>query len=323
MTKYVIGVLIFIAALAAVMLYIGNEPEIVIGSTAEAGFLKFETHRVPWQWAIGFLTFFVVALIGLWSILGWLWRLPRRVKSGVGLRRRNQALEAMEEALIAGAEGDKAKARKKSQKARSLIGSPDLGRMVSAQAAEACGDNEEAITHYKAMLGSERTLATAQRGLAQQLLAQGDLNGAIDHAGKAYEDNKNAAWAFDVLFQAQVSDHQWQAAVQTLELGEKRKHIERDISRRRRAVLQTAEADRLEGAGQAAAARDLAVSAAQESPEFAPAVGLAAKLLKQTGGIKKGAQLIEKAWGKAPHPALALAYRDIFAEATPLSLIHI
>lgn len=317
MTKYVIGVLIFIAALAAVMLYIGNEPEIVIGSTAEAGFLKFETHRVPWQWAIGFLTFFVVALIGLWSILGWLWRLPRRVKSGVGLRRRNQALEAMEEALIAGAEGDKAKARKKSQKARSLIGSPDLGRMVSAQAAEACGDNEEAITHYKAMLGSERTLATAQRGLAQQLLAQGDLNGAIDHAGKAYEDNKNAAWAFDVLFQAQVSDHQWQAAVQTLELGEKRKHIERDISRRRRAVLQTAEADRLEGAGQAAAARDLAVSAAQESPEFAPAVGLAAKLLKQTGGIKKGAQLIEKAWGKAPHPALALAYRDIFAEATP------
>ena len=189
--------------------------------------------------------------------------------------------------------------------------------MVSAQAAEACGDNEEAITHYKAMLGSDRTLATAQRGLAQQLLAQGDLNGAIDHASKAYADNKNAAWAFDVLFQAQVSDHQWQAAVQTLELGEKRKHIERDISRRRRAVLQTAEADRLEGAGQAEAALDLAVSAAQESPEFAPAVGLAAKLLNQKGGTKKGAQLIEKAWGKAPHPALALAYRDIFAEATP------
>jgi len=317
MTKYVIAILVFLAALAALMLYIGNQPELVIGSTAEAGFLKFETRRIPWQWAIGFLTFGVVCLIGLWSIIGWFWRLPGRVKSGVGLRRRNQALEAMEEALIAGAEGDKVKARKKSQKARALIASPDLGRMVSAQAAEACGDGEEAMAQYTAMLESERTLATGQRGLAQQLLAKGDLSGAIDHASRAYAENKNAAWAFDTLFQAQVSDHQWQAAIETLERGDKRKHIDRDIARRRRAVLQTAQADRLSDDGQKDAAIDLAVSAAQDAPEFAPAVGLASRLLQQRGGTKKAAQLIEKAWGKAPHPALALAYRDIFAGESP------
>ena len=63
--------------------------------------------------------------------------------------------------------------------------------MVSAQAAEACGDNEEAIAQYKAMLDSERTVATGQRGLAQQLLARGDLSGAIDHASRAYAENKN------------------------------------------------------------------------------------------------------------------------------------
>ena len=317
MTKYVIALLVFLAALAALMLYVGNQPELVLGSTAESGFLKFETRRIPWQWAIGFFTFFVMALIGIWSFLGWLWRLPRRVKSGVGLRRRNQALEALEEALIAGAEGDKSKARKKSQKARALIASPDLGRMVSAQAAEACGDSEEAISQYTAMLDSERTLATGQRGLAQQLLARGDLSGARDHASRAYAENKNAAWAFDTLFQAQISDHQWGAAIETLELGEKRKHIDRDVARRRRAVLQTAEADRLSSAGQSDAAVDMAVSAAQDTPEFAPAAGLAAKLLGQKGGTKKAAQLIEKAWGKAPHPALALAYRDLFADETP------
>ena len=182
--------------------------------------------------------------------MGWFWRLPSRVKSGVGLRRRNQALEAMEEALIAGAEGDISKARKKSQKARALIASPDLGRMVSAQAAEACGDNEEAIAQYKAMLDSERTVATGQRGLAQQLLSRGDLSGAIDHASRAYAENKNAAWAFDTLFQAQVSDHQWNAAIETLDKGEKRKHIDRDMARRRRAVLRTAEADNLNDSGQ-------------------------------------------------------------------------
>lgn len=317
MTKYVIAVLVFLGALAALLLYVGNEPRIVIESTAETGLLKFEKWSMPWQWAIGFMTFATVALIGLWSLIGWFWRLPGRVKSGVGLRRRNQALEAMEEALIAGAEGDKTKARKKSQKARALIASPDLGRMVSAQAAEASGDSEEAIAQYTAMLDSERTLATGQRGLAQQLLAKGDLSGAIDHASRAYAENKNAAWAFDTLFQAQVSDHRWKDAAETLERGEKRKHVERDIARRRRAVLETAEADRLSDTGQVDGALDIAVSAAQDAPEFAPAVGLAAKLLLKRGGTKKAAQLIEKAWGKAPHPALALAYRDLFADDKP------
>ena len=317
MTKYVIAALVLLATLAALLLYVGSAPELVIGSTAQSGFLQFETLQLPWQWAIGFFTFFVMALIGLWSFLGFLWRLPGRVKSGVGLRRRNQALEAMEEALIAGAEGDKSKARKKAQKARALIASPDLGRMVSAQAAEACGDNEEAMAQYTAMLDSSRTLATGQRGLAQQLLASGDLSGAIDHASRAYAENKNAAWAFDTLFQAQAADCQWAAATETLELGEKRKHIARDIARRRCAVLQTAEADRLSDAGQTDAALDIAVSAAQETPEFAPATALAAKLLGQTGGVKKAASLIEKAWAKAPHPALALAYRDLVVKDTP------
>jgi len=195
------------------------------------------------------VTAFTVGLIAIWSFIGWLWRLPKRVKSGVGLRRRNQALDAMEEALIAGAEGDASKARKKAEKARNLIGSEDLGRMVSAQAAEACGDSEEAIAQYKAMLGSERTLATGQRGLAQQLLSAGDLPGAIEHASRAYGENKNARWAFDILFQAQVTDHQWGEALETLETGEKRKHIDKDVSRRRRAVLLTAEADRLNDSG--------------------------------------------------------------------------
>ena len=313
MTKYVIAILVFLAALAAILLYIGNDPQLVLTSTADSGVLKFEPLKLSWQIVIGLITFGIAALIALWSLLGWLWRLPKRVKSGVGLRRRNKALDALEEALIAGAEGDSTKARKKAEKARNLIGSEDLGRMVSAQAAEACGDSEEAIAQYKAMLGSERTLATGQRGLAQQFLTAGDLSGAIEHASRAYSENQNARWAFDILFQAQVTDHKWAAALETLETGEKRKHIDKSMSRRRQAVLRTAEADRLSDAGQTDAAMDLAVSAAQDAPEFSPAVGLAAKLLGIKGGTKKASQLIEKAWAKAPHPALSLAYRDIHA----------
>ena len=313
MTRYVIAVLLAFALLAGLLLYIGDDTKLVVNSTAETGVLAFNTLELTWQAAILIGTALLAAIIGIWSLLGWLWRLPRRVKSGVGLRRRNQALDAMEEALIAGAEGDSSKARKKSEKARSLISSPDLGRMISAQAAQASGDSEEAIAQYTAMLDSSRTEAIGQRGLAQLLLEKGDLNGAIDQARKAYDENKNASWAFDVLFQAQVSDHQWGAAHETLGLGEKRKHIERDIARRRAAVLQTAQADALSDSGQTDKAMDIAASVAQSVPEFSPAVALAAKLLASKGGVKKAAQLIEKAWAKAPHPALSLAYRDLFA----------
>lgn len=316
MTKYVVAILIFIAALAGVLLYVGDDARLLITSTAEAGPLKISPLDLSWQSVIVMVTLAIFGILALWTFLGWLWRLPSRWKQGAGLRRRNQALDAMEEAFIAGAEGDISKSRKKAEKARGLIKSPALGRIVSAQAAEAAGDSEEAIMQYTAMLDDEKTLSTGRRGLAQQLLATGDLAGAIDHASHAYANNKSARWALDVLFQAQVSDHRWANAIETLELADHRKHIDKDISRRRKAVLMTAEANKLSVEGDNNSARDLAVTAAQDVPQFAPGVARAANLLTAEGNTKKAASLIEKAWTTAPHPALAVAYRDIFTGET-------
>lgn len=310
MTKYVIAVLLFIAALAAVLLYVGDDVILTLTSSAVDGPLKFEPVPIMARSAIVLATVGVIGLLLLWTIFGWLWRLPGRLKSGVGLRRGHQALDAMEEALIAGSEGDKNRARRKAEKARKLIKSPALARMISAQAAEACGDTTDAMVHYTAMLEDDKTRATGQRGLARQLLATGDLNGAIEHAGKAYADEKDARWAFDILFQAQVSDHRWADARETLDTAESRKHIDKDVSRRRRAVLMTAEAGNLADNEQTGAATDLAVKAAQETPQFAPAVALAAGLLTKDGQNKKAGGLIEKAWTHAPHPALSIAFND-------------
>lgn len=316
MTKYVITILAFVAALAGLLLWVGDDIMLTVSSSATSGLFSFTDVQVSWQFAILAAVCGTLLMIGLWSLFLWLWRLPRRVKSGVGLRRRNRALDAMEEALLAGAEGDVKKARKKAEVARNLIGSTELGRVISALSAEAAGDRDVAVEHYEAMLGSDKTRATGQRGLAQNMLARGDLPGAIEQSREAYTANPEALWAFDTLFKAEVANHQWLDAENTLGKGEQRKHVEKNIARRRRAVLQTAEADRLHDEAQYGAALELAVKAASLAPEFAPATALAAKLYKLQNDPKAASKLIEKSWGKAAHPALSLSFLDLLEGAS-------
>ena len=189
MTKYVIAVLAFFAIIAGLMLWVGDDILLTISSSATSGPFEFAPLEISWQFAILAAVLGTLAVIGVWSLFLWLWRLPRRVKSGVGLRRRNRALDAMEEALLAGAEGDVKKARKKAEVARNLIGSTELGRVISALSAEASGDSEVAVEHYQAMLENEKTRATGQRGLAQNMLATGDIPGAIEQSQEAYTAN--------------------------------------------------------------------------------------------------------------------------------------
>lgn len=315
MTKYLIAILAFLAALAGLLLWVGDDIMLSVSSSAASGIFAFPEITISWQFAILAAVCGTLLMIGLWSLFLWLWRLPRRVKSGVGLRRRNRALDAMEEALLAGAEGDVKKARKKAEVARSLIGSTELGRVISALSAEAAGDSDVAVEHYQAMLSSEKTRATGQRGLAQNMLATGNLPGAIEQSREAYTANSEARWAFDTLFKAEVADHQWGNAEETLSTGEQRKHVEKNIARRRRAVLKTAEADRLHDEENYGAALELALKAAALAPEFAPATALAAKLYKLQGEPKAASKLIEKSWGKAAHPALALSFLDLLEGA--------
>lgn len=311
MTKYVITILSFLVALLLLLFWVGGDVFLTLTSSATSGPLAFGEISFSWQAVIVAGVCATLGLIALWSAFLWLWRLPRRVKSGVGLRRRNRALDAMEEALLAGAEGDVKKARKKAEVARNLIGSTELGRVISALSAEAAGDSDVAVEHYQAMLENEKTRATGQRGLAQNMLATGDLPGAIEQSREAYTANPEAQWAFETLFKAEVANHQWMDAEDTLGTGEQRKHVDKTSARRRRAVLNTAEADRLHDEGEYGKALELAVKANTLAPEFAPATALAAKLYKIQGDSKAATKMIEKSWAEAAHPALSLSFLDL------------
>jgi len=326
MMKYVIAVLIFVAALAGILLYMGEDPVLTINSVGAASGLKSKLNfegQFSWQAVIVILTLALITLLVFWSFLTWLWRLPSRFKTGQGLRRGARAIDAIEEALLAGAEGDADKARKKAAKAQSLIKSPTLGHLIRAQTAEAAGDTQEATTHYTALLKNSRTKAIAEKGLVRQSMASGQLADVISRAGAAFRQDKPSKWAFDPLFRAHVMNGGWQEASDVLGTAVKRGLIEKPIARRRRAVLMTAEAQRImrvedmNNVSKTDMMRDLAVKVANDSPDFAPGVALAAQILSSQEETKTAAKLIEKAWAKAPHPALSLAYRDIYAESSP------
>ena len=325
MMKYVIAVLVFVAALAGMLLYIGEDPSVTIKSIGAVGGLKSKLNfeaQFSWQAIIVMTTIFMIVLLVFWSFLSWLWRLPNRLRTGYGLRRGERAIDAVEEALLAGAEGDADKARKKAAKAQALIKSPTLGHLIRAQTAESVDDVDEATTHYTALLKTPQTKAIAEKGLVRLSMAGGNLEDVVSRAGEAFTQDKPEKWAFDPLFRARVMNGDWQEAIDVLSTAVKRGLIDKASARRRRAVLMTAEAQRimrtedLSNSAMSDTMRDMAVTVAGESPDFAPGVALAAQILSERKDVKTAAKLIEKAWAKAPHPALSLAYRDLYKDAS-------
>ncbi len=315
MARYLVPPLLIILALAALLLYVGGTQMVTLAVLGK-------TYETTLQIAILLMCGLVVGLIILWSLAVWVWRLPRRMKKGYGRMRNAGGLGALEDALILSEAGDGERARKQARRVRELLGRPALSALVSAKAAEAAMKMDEASKYFTVLLDDEKTQGAGLRGLARIAETQGDFGRVIEMTRSAYQGNGAPKWAFGPLFGAQIAIHDWQGALETLELGQKRKHVDKAVSRRRRAVLYAAQAAMLD-ASDAAEQQELALEAAIRAHDydlsFAPACALAARLLEQDGQGKKAAAILEKSWARNPHPALALAYRDLYIkEPAPL-----
>lgn len=261
-------------------------------------------------------------VVGLILLLGllvaaffWFVSLPRRLAQAALRRKREAGVDALEQALLAAAGGDPRTARREARRAQLLLERDAGPRLIAAQAAEQMGDVIGAETQYAGMLADARTAIVGRRGLAAAALTRRDYNAAILHADQAFKQNPGARWAFDLLFDAQVAAARWEEAIETLVEGAKRKHLPEDAARRRRAVLLAAAASSIE-LTEPAKARDLAEQSASLAPSFAPAAALAARLLLAAGKQWRAAGLLEDAWTAAPHPAIAIAYRDLKPDET-------
>jgi HemY protein len=221
----------------------------------------------------------VAVALPLLRLLMFLMDAPGRVGKASARAKTRRGQEALALGLIAAEAGEFEEARRHADKAEDLIDEPRLALLLQARAAEVSGDTAGAERAYAGMLQNADTEVLGRKGLMAAALKRGDRVAARAHAEAALKASKTATWPFQYAFDLAVQQGDWENAIETLDAGDKRKQIEDKVAKRRRAVLMSAQAQKLERERRADKAAEMAQKAFRIAPAFAPAGALAARLL--------------------------------------------
>ncbi len=246
----------------------------------------------------------------VWGAFTGLWRLPGRFGKSRRAAKVKKANMALTDGLLAAEAGDVEVANRLAKKAAAFAEDDRLKALLEARAAESAGDwvgAERAWAQLARLPGGQ---LAGLRGTATAAMERGDAASAEASARAALELKSGADWPFNSLFDLQVARGDWQKALETLALGEKRKLIEGDSLRRRRAVLNTAYATSLPNGERASAQKALA-AAISAAPGFPPAAWHGARQLLLDKKEKAALGVIELGWKARPHPALAQMVRQM------------
>lgn len=264
--------------------------------------------------AILVLVLIVALALPLLRLLMFLIDAPGRIGKASERSRVRKGQEELALGLIAAEAGEFEDARRHADKAENLVDEPRLAMLLQARAAEVGGDTAAAERAYSGMLANEDTEVLGRKGLMAAALKRGDRLAARTHADAALKASKTSSWPFQYAFDLAVQAGDWEAAMDALDIGDKRKLVDDRVAKRRRAVLMTAQAQKLERERHIDKAADMAQKAFRMAPAFAPAAAMAARLLAAEGKGERAAAILEEAWENGPHPALAHAYRDLMPD---------
>jgi HemY protein len=252
----------------------------------------------------------VAAIMLLWSLLGGLLRLPRRLRRAARERSEARGREAIARGLIAIGAGDEEAARRHAGIAEKHAAQSPLMLMLSAQSAQLSGDRDGAHRAFYAMAEREDTRLLGLRGLFIEAQRSDDPLQAVAAAEEALKVSPSAAWASHAVLGFRCAQGDWNGALNLVERNYSSGAIDKAQYRRQRAVLLTARALELETADRDLS-RDSIMEAVKLAPTLIPAATLAAKFLSEGQQTRKAMQVIEAAWLAQPHPDLADAYAHV------------
>ena len=297
--------IVFIIVLAVVAIIAGT-----FAAAPGEMMLEWGNYRIATSFAV-----FVVALLLLMALAALLYRLwwtlrraPHSFLGGRRARRQRRGYEALSRGLVAVAAGDAETAGRQSKRAERLLDERPLTMLLSAQAAQLKGDEGAAADFFKAMRDRPETEFLGLRGLLTQAMRRHDWPEATALAERAYHLNPKSEWVVSTLYDLHKQLGQWGDAEALLDRSVHARVMDPDAAARERAELLYKQS--LEAAGNDA--QRLAQKAIKADPAYSPAAIRLARLYVSDGRLKKAADVIERAWERAPDPELA----DIYWTAT-------
>ena len=240
----------------------------------------------------------------IWSMISGLIGLPSRLIKSRRQAQRLAANQALADGLLAAEAGDAKRASKLAAKAARHASDDRLKLLLEARTAEVTDDWSSAEQAWSLLSRLPGGQLAGLRGAASAARARGDIKQAETLARQALTLKTGADWPFDALFDSQVVSGEWQEALTTLKLGEKRQLIDSQRLKRRRAVLSTAQAMQQAGPDRKDA-QHLLAEAIQASASFPPAIWHGARHLMLDKKYKSALNILVLGWKTRPHPALA------------------
>jgi HemY protein len=259
--------------------------------------------------ALGAVAVLTIALIILWSLLRFVFRIPAIMSITERARRTNKGYAAISKGMVAAAIGDAKVTEKAAREASKHLGNVPLASLLQAQSAQIAGDHDRAIRTFNQMLENDETRVLGLRGLYLEASRNGDSAAAHVFAKEAY-GLAPLPWAGQALLEHHAMADDWSAALAVVESSIARKAIDKKAGNRQRGVLKTGIAMDLSGREPDEALR-IAREAIKLAPDLIPAYVTAGRLLARKGDIRRAGRILEDGWRVMPHPDIARAYLDL------------
>lgn len=274
---------------------------------------------VEWLgWRIDSTVSVAVLLIAI--LVGVLVLLDRLLRAALGApgawrrwratRRARRAQAFLSQGFAAVAAGDGAKAGRLADRAQAVADDETLPLLLRAQAAEAAGDDAEAL--WRKLIddadGDADRLLLGLHGLTESARRRGDQIAALAFVTRAQAVASDSPWALRVRHDLDLRTGAWTDADASLKAMARARLIDGDALRRRGTLVAlgralTAARDGLPDDAAAHARR-----AWKTDPNFLPAAIISARMDLAIGKASRAAQTVEAAWRACAHPDLAACY---------------
>jgi HemY protein len=251
----------------------------------------------------------VIALL-LWSLIRTILRSPDLVAMFLSHRRGVRGYLAISRGLIAIGAGDARAARRAADEAERIAPGEPLALLLNAQCAQLVGDQATAEFAFRTMAERADTKLLGLRGLYIEAQRRKDVVAARSFAEEAAKSAPSLGWAGQAVLEFRCSAGDWAGALSALDRNNRNGLIDKPEYRRQRAVLLTARAVAAEESDRDSA-RSFALDALKLAPALVPAAELAARLLGESGELRRASRIVEKAWQANPHPDLAETYAHL------------